>query len=276
MEWEVRINFAFFFSNYLQWADSCKQKRHSFQKKPREGHTYRTRQPSSQFSWSGICAASAGIQARGRDHRSCEWRRRQSCTPPAKARGASAGRWWTAGAPWTGSPGRREWETQLWGDRGTALEHQQLKKTVPRCPTQKQPTAPWAQNRPWRQLLVLKCVLYCNRWLSWYLRFTFIEQLPGKNGCTWWHNYDTVIAEMAGPQAGPSGLWSLAQQSLKCTKDHVLRPLTSSQSLPALRARHSHVASGPVQHRRERWWWWWGALGSGGSQCPPKKTCTFR
>ena len=99
-------NSAFFFPNYLQWADSRNQKRHRFQKEPRDGHTYRTRQPSSPFSWSGICAASAGIQARERDRWSCEWRWRQSCRPPAEAQGASAGRRWTAGAPWTGSPGR--------------------------------------------------------------------------------------------------------------------------------------------------------------------------
>lgn len=58
--------------------------------------------------------------------------------------------------------GGREWEAQLWGDRGTPLEHPQPKKAVPHCPTQKQPTAPWAHNRPWRCLLVLECVLYCN------------------------------------------------------------------------------------------------------------------
>lgn len=46
--------------------------------------------------------------------------------------------------------GGREWGAQSWGDRDTPLEHQQPEKMVPHCPTQKQPTAPWAQNRAWR------------------------------------------------------------------------------------------------------------------------------
>ena len=99
-------NFAFSFPNYLRWADSRNQKRHRFPKEPRAGHAYRTRQPSAPLAWAGVCAASAGMQARERGRWSCEWRWRQSCRPPAEARGASAGRRWTAGAPWTGSPGR--------------------------------------------------------------------------------------------------------------------------------------------------------------------------
>lgn len=94
-----------------------------------------------------------------------------------------------------------------------------------------------------------------------------------------WHNYDMLSSlKIADSKAGPSRVWSLARQSLKCAKRP---PGKSTQVISVFPSPHflppPHSLRSTVQHSGEWPWWWEGALwGVGGLSLYPPKTRTFR